>query len=82
MTPDIRIKSIGAAFLYGLAPLTDAGRDWVEKHAIPIGGGWGDGTFWMQDHLLPRQALKVSGLQIVCGIGDTDEHDMPARDWL
>ena len=82
MTPDIRIKSIGAACLYGLAPLTDAGRAWIEEHAIPIGGGWGDGTFWMPDDLLPRQALKASGLQIVCGIGDTNERDMPAEGWL
>lgn len=82
MTPDIRIKSISAACLYGLAPLTDPGQAWIEEHAITIGAGWGDGTFWMPDQLLPRQALKASGLEIVCGIGDTDEHDMPARDWL
>jgi hypothetical protein len=82
MQPDIRIRSVGPACLYGLAALTDAGRKWIETHAVPIGGGWNENTFWMNDRLLPRDELRKSKLVLVCGIGDTDEHDTPADGWL
>ncbi len=82
MQPDIRIKSLGAACLYGLAALTGAGRIWIETHAVPLGGGWDKNTFWMNDRLLPRDELRKSKLVLVCGIGDTDEHDTPADGWL
>jgi hypothetical protein len=75
--PDIRVHSVGAANAYGFRPLSEAGSAFVNGHAAMVPGKWQDGIFWFNDRFMPRAALNASPLNIVAGIGDTDEHDRP-----
>jgi hypothetical protein len=75
-TPDIRIHSNGAAESYGFRPLTDAGRAFVNDHAKIVKGRWWDDVFWFLDRDMPREALNVTPLVLVAGIGNSDDYDV------
>lgn len=79
-SPDIRLHSMGAAEAYGLRPLSDAGTAYIGGFADRTRGRWHGGVFWFHESLLPRETLIASGLEVVAGIGDTHEHDLPWPD--
>jgi hypothetical protein len=74
---DIRVHSNGAAESYGFRPLTEAGAAFVNGHAAMVKGRWQDGVFWFWDLYMPREALNDTPLNVVSGIGGSDEHDRP-----
>ena len=75
--PDIRMRSSGAAELYGMMPLTEAGKEFVAAFSQQVPGQWNDETFWFNDRFMPSRRFKDRGLKIVAGIGTTDEFDSP-----
>jgi hypothetical protein len=80
-TPDLRVHSLGMASAYGFRPMTAAGRAFVDEFASRVTGKWSDdGVYWFSDRLAsPYRELEGSTLNVVSGVGDTDEHDRPWR---
>ncbi len=78
---DIKLRSWGMAGKYGVTPLSDAGRDWVEgwlQHQ-PCFADIVDGAWLFEDdarHLVAQSAIN-NGLKAVAGIGNDPTQGKP-----
>jgi hypothetical protein len=78
-TPDIRMRSNGAAETRALMYCTPEGETFVRAFASKTRGFWRDeeSTYFFHETLLPVEELNASGLKLVTGIGTDDQFDRP-----
>lgn len=77
--PDLKVRSWGASGQYGINPLSEAGRAWVENWLLKqpfVTGTTEDGavTYGDNEHGAVHRSVKEHGLTAIAGIGpDPDE---------
>jgi hypothetical protein len=72
--PDLKVRSWGASAQYGINPLSDAGRAWVQNWLLKqefVTGTTQDGavTYWDDQHQAVYKSVMEHGLTASAGIG-------------
>ena len=72
--PDLKVRSWGASAQYGINPISEAGRAWVENWLLKqpfVTGTTNDGaiTYWDDEHGTVRRSVLDHGLRANAGIG-------------
>lgn len=72
--PDLKVRSWGASSQYGINPISEAGRAWVENWLLKqpfVTGTTEDGavTYWDEEHGTVRRSVLEHGLRATAGNG-------------
>ena len=72
--PDLKVRSWGASAKYGIIPISEAGRAWVENWLLRqpfVTGTTKDGAviYWDHEHETVFHSVKNYGLTASAGIG-------------